>query len=243
MTQINLELNADDVKNGIERGDIIVVIDVLRASCTIITALRNGALGVMPVKMVEEAKTLKKTHPDYVLGGEREGLRPEGFELGNSPLEYTTDKIGGKRIILTMTSGTQALTAATNASMVRVRSFLNSTAVANAASDLSKRYKRNITIALAGKLREFSLEDFLCGGAIIERIQRRKLDYSDAAYAALLAFKATKKSLTKNIFIGKHAKELVQLGFSEDVNFCSSIDRYEDIPILQKGKEPWFTLL
>ncbi len=235
MTDINLELVATDAAAAAKRQDIAVIVDVLRASSTIVTALANGAQAVMPLRSVEEARRKKRVNPEYVLAGERGGLRPRGFDLGNSPLEYTRERVENKGILLTTSSGTQALATAKEAPATVVGSFLNITAVSYVVKQLSKEEERGITIVLSGKQGKFSLEDFLCGGALVARLREETDRCSDAACAAHLSYQASEKRLLNTILMGNHAKELVDLGLSEDVRFCCTLDRYVVVPVLKSG--------
>jgi len=235
MTYVSLELVAADVAKAVQRRDIVIVVDVLRASSTIVTALACGAQAVMPLRRVEEARRMKRTNPEYLLAGERRGLRPRGFDLGNSPLEYTSSRVGNKRILLTTSSGTQTLAVAREAPTTLVGSFLNITAIANRARELSREMACGITVALSGKLGEFSLEDFLCGGALVSKLRKEKDGCSDAAYAAYLSYRSIERRLLETILMGNHAKELVDLGLSEDVRFCCVLDKYDLVPVLELG--------
>jgi 2-phosphosulfolactate phosphatase len=231
-----MELRAADAVNGVNRGDVIVVIDVLRASSTIVTALTAGAAAVIPVKTIEEAHMLKEKHPEYILGGERGGLKPIGFDLGNSPREYVAERVNEREIVLSTSSGTQALSAVLDAPIALVGSFLNATAAADASWRLARGLERDLTIVLSGRMGEFSLEDFLCGGAILDRLDDRGLEYTDTAYAALLAYRTASGRLLESVLRSKHGRELVKLGLLEDVVFCCCIDKYSIVPALRKGR-------
>jgi 2-phosphosulfolactate phosphatase len=235
MKLISVELMAKDAFRGVERGDVIIVIDVLRCTSSIVTAMINGASSIIPVGSVGQARALKAKDRNYVLAGERGGLPPRGFDLGNSPRDFSTEKVRGKDIVITTTSGTQAIRNASEAKTVLIGSFLNLTSAAAQASKIALGNGRSLTIALSGKKGTFSLEDFLCAGAIISKI-RSKSRLSDAASASLLAFKAADENLAKNILMGNHARELVDLGMEEDVILCSQKDKYDVVPILRNGR-------
>jgi 2-phosphosulfolactate phosphatase len=235
MNLISVELMAKDTFRGVERGDVIIVIDVLRCTSSIVTAMANGAASIIPVRSVGQARAMKAKDRNYVLAGERGGLPPRGFDLGNSPTDFSTEKIRGKDIIITTTSGTQAIMNAAEAKTVLIGSFLNLTGVAAEASKIAFGNGRSLTIALSGKKGTFSLEDFLCAGAIISTIRSRSR-LSDAASASLLAFKTADENLAENILGGNHARELVDLGLEEDVILCSQKDKYDVVPILSDGR-------
>ncbi len=230
-----MELVAADAARAVQRQDIVIVVDVLRATSTIVTALVSDAQAIMPLRSIEQAREMKRANPEYILAGERGGLRPSDFDLGNSPSEYTRGRVKGKRIILTTSSGTQTLEATRDAPVVLVGSFLNATAVSLKAKKLSKEMSRNVTIALSGRLGEFSLEDFICGGAIVCLLEEEGDRCSDSAYAARLCYSSAEKTLLQSVLLGNHARDLVDLGFSGDVEFCCTLDRYDIAPQLESG--------
>jgi len=235
MKLVSVELTAKDAHRGVERGDVIIVIDVLRCTSSIVTALVNGAASIIPVESVGQARAMKAKQSNYVLAGERGGLPPRGFNLGNSPRDFSTERIRGKDIIITTTSGTQAIKNVSWAKTVLIGSFLNLASVAAQASKIASGDGKSLTIALSGKKGTFSLEDFLCAGAIISRIQSSPR-LSDAASASLLAFKAADENLEEAVLMGNHARELVDLGLEEDVIICSQKDKYDVVPILSHGR-------
>ncbi|MBS7654517.1 2-phosphosulfolactate phosphatase, partial [Candidatus Bathyarchaeota archaeon] len=108
--KVNIEFLAKDSEKAAKRGDLIIIIDALRCCSSIVTALANGAEAIIPVKTLREAYRIHARNPKYLLAGERGGLKPRGFDLGNSPLEYTSERVHGKIILLTTTSGTTAIT-------------------------------------------------------------------------------------------------------------------------------------
>jgi len=247
-TLISLESVAKDTVKAVKRRDVIIVIDALRCCSTIVTALANGAKSVIPAKTILEARRLKKKHPEYVIAGERKGLKPKGFNLGNSPLEFSTRNVDGKEIILTTTSGTKAISLSKKGKWVLIGAFLNAKAIAEASLKIAEREKIGISLVLAGKEDQFSLEDFLCAGAIVESFPTGNVELSDAVVAALLGFKKTRGSLKETIQQGSHAKYLEEKGFESDVEFCSNIGIFNIIPFLKEGTiipletSTWLTL-
>jgi len=233
--KVNLELTAKETAEAARQGNIMVVIDVLRCTSSMINALANGARRIIPVKTVREAYRLKSKYPEYLLAGERGGTKPEGFDFGNSPLEFTREKIQGKTLIFTTTSGTVALIRCRNAKSVLIASFLNVSSVASRALKIASREKRGISIIPSGRKGEFSLEDFLCGGAIVEKLTELNVILSDSAFASLLSFRQAKNSLLNQIMKGEHAQNLVKLGFRDDVKFCCQIDLFDITPSLKNG--------
>jgi len=233
--KVNLELTAKDAVEAVRRRDIIVVVDVLRCTSSIINALANGARRIIPVKTLKEAYRLKSEHPSFLLAGERGGLKPRGFDFGNSPLEFTRGKVYGKTLIFTTTSGTAALFRCRTAKHVLIGSFLNASSVASKIMKIARGEGKDISIVLSGRKGCFSLEDFLCGGAIAEKLAGNDAALSDAAFASLFSFKQTGDSLLDYIAKGEHARSLAELGFGEDVKFCCQVDIFDIAPSLNDG--------
>ncbi len=235
MISVNVELSAKDASKAVERGDIIIVIDVLRCSSTIINALVNGAKGIIPVGTVKEALAFHKISSDYLLAGERGGIKPEGFDLGNSPLEFTRERINGKIIVLTTTSGTKAILESKDAKWVLIGALLNVKDVAEKAMNIALKEKTGISLVTSGKKGRFSLEDFICAGAIIESLKGHEITLSDLALAASLTFQRASRNIYETILRGEHAQSLVNLGFMRDVEFCCRINHYSITPIYRDG--------
>jgi len=232
---INLELVAGDAVKAVQRGDVIIVIDVLRCSSSIITALSNGAEGVIPIKTLQEARRRHRENPGSLLAGERRGLKPKGFDLGNSPLQFTPEKVKNRLIILTTTSGAKAISLAKNGRWVFIGALLNVEAVAKEALKIAERERHGISLLLAGKEGGFSLEDFICAGAAIENLPKEKVGLSDAALAAALAFQQARESLSGIIHQGSHAQYLKSIGLEEDIKFCSQMNVFLMVPVLKDG--------
>lgn len=163
------------------RGATAVVIDVLRATTTIVHALAAGAQAVATCRSIEDAKRLAETlAPNtVVLGGERGGLPIPGFDLGNSPEEYTPDRVGGKTVVLTTTNGTAAVERAKSASLVLIGSFVNATAIFRRIL-----LEQRLALICAGTDGQYSLDDLLLAGYLVDRLQRESgLSFSYNAQA------------------------------------------------------------
>ena len=213
-------------ENSRSNFDACVVIDVLRATSTIVTALSNGASEVLPVLNLEDAIEFGKM--GYLIGGERGGIKPLGFALGNSPAEYCTDIVKDRKICLTTTNGTRALINARKyANDIYVASFLNLSSTVERLSVYD-----NIALICAGNDGDVSYEDTQLAGCIIEKLcVIRSYDLSDSALIALGLW----QELGEPRFVGSHAKKLIELGFEKDVEYCSSID-VNSIVALYDGK-------
>jgi 2-phosphosulfolactate phosphatase len=226
-------------------GRTTVVIDVLRASSTIVAALQNGAKEVVPVATVEFA--VKVTGGMFggqtLLGGERNTKKIEGFALGNSPLEYTPDVIGGKTIILYTTNGSKAVVKAKFSENLFVCSFLNIEAIAKHLVKLNKDFE----ILCAGKNNNYSMEDTICAGKLVSEITRLndKVIISDSAKASVALDKSFGKNIPKMLTESEHGKFLIENGFEEDLQYCSMLNHNPAIPYfsanvlkLLKDEEP-----
>jgi len=236
VVQVDLELRARDAGKAVGRGDLIIVIDALRSGTCILNALVNGALAAVPAMTLKEAFKLRGQHPDYLLGGERGGKKPVGFDLGNSPLEFTRERVYGKILVITTTSGTAALVRSRAARWVLVGAFLNAGAVAGKAEEIAAMEAIGVSFVLAGEKGRFSLEDFLCAGAIAKGFAVDNVHFSDKVEAALLAFKQAEKDLTGSVLKAEHAEHLVKQGFEEDVDFSCKLNVLRTVPIYARGK-------
>lgn len=216
-------------------GNLVVVIDVVRATSSIIAAMGNGAKSVTPLKTVKEAKRLRKEHPNYILAGERKGIKPKGFDLDNSPLSLTVENVSGKNLIMTTTNGTRALAHSGKSKWILVGAFLNASAVAKKSVEIASRNKVGISFVLAGQNRHFAFEDFVCAGGIIGRLPTNGIVLSDKALGALFAFEGAKNNLQESISRSEHAQELLRIDFGKDIEFACQIDRYDLVPVYQNG--------
>lgn len=216
-------------------GKTVVVIDVLRASNTIITALSNGAKEIVPVGSVEFAVKVSggMFGGQTLIGGERNTKKIDGFALGNSPLEYNAEVVAGKSIIFYTTNGSKAVVKAKFAENLIICSFANLTAVAKYLIGLDKDFE----ILCAGKNNSFSLEDAVCAGALISKMQLLKsdLELDDTANASVVLKKSFGKS-TLNMLKGtQHGKLLIENQFEEDIKYCSQTDNVKVIPFFSEN--------
>lgn len=210
-----------------------VMIDVFRASTTITTALDSGARCVLPVADVEQAVRLAEPYgeDEVLLGGERDSLRIEGFDLGNSPAEYSGETVSGKVIVFTTTNGTAALSAIAGARRVLIGCFLNLAAVSAALAG-----ETAITVVCAGNGGRLSLEDFACAGALVARLVPRATQLGDGALAARAVWRNMGRYLSRNLLATEHASRLRLLGFAADLEFALRIDSIPVVPQLIEGR-------
>lgn len=225
-----------DAISGIDlKGKLVIIIDVLRATSVITTALNNGAREVIPKLEVEEALTLSRRMENCLLGGERKALRIEGFDLSNSPLEYERNLVSGKTIILSTTNGTKAIHKALGAQEIVIGSILNGNAIAKHVCSKDK----DVVIICAGTYGKFSLDDFLCAGKIIfDCLSFKKVELEDFAAAAYLAYKDNKDNLLGYLKMASHYQYLLSLKLEEDIKYCFTEDIVNIVPeVVRVGDE------
>ncbi len=224
------EIQGKDISNY-----LVVVIDVLRASSTITTALAEGAEKVIPVLLPEEArkKAGNLCSHQVLLAGERGGVKIAGFDLGNSPLEYISPQVKGKNIFLTTTNGTKALNLVSKAAQIIIGCFLNIQAV----TYYSQHYGKNILLLCAGDRGHISLEDTVCAGMIKYLMEvsgfNQKINYyfsNDDAQIASFLFQKYKDNLLNMLQTSIWGRKLRTMGFEEDLIFCAQQNRYNIIP-------------
>lgn len=215
-------------------GRVVVVIDVLRASTSIAVALSNGARNVVPFEHADEAAARAKSfdRSEVVLAGERRMQPIPGFDLGNSPREFTAAVVDGKSILFTTSNGTAALVAAQGAHDVFVGSYVNLSALLSVLRHPS-RANSNVTIVAAGKDKQFSLEDAACAGRFVRGLMDSggKLELNDAAHATMLLDKRYGQNLQRMFKEAEHARALVSAGFGDDLAVCGAIDAYPVVPV------------
>jgi 2-phosphosulfolactate phosphatase len=223
--------------SGLNAGDLagraVVVIDVLRATSTIVTALAAGAKAIVPAATSEEAVRLTANleRDGIVLAGERRSLKIEGFGLGNSPREMTAEAVGGKTVFLATTNGTPALVVAQGGDPVLVAAALNFTAVSERAR-AAFADRGELVILCAGREKQFALEDAYTAGRLIKAAKRgiRKLALNDAAQVSLDL--AGQQGGWHDAFAASAAaRQLVEAGLAEDVTFCANPDRVTVVPV------------
>ncbi len=226
MNDIRITLTADSISSDLLAGKTAVVIDVLRATSVIVTALQNGAARIRPVQSVEEA--IAQRTGENLLGGERNAEKIDGFDFGNSPLAYTAAVVGGKEIVLTTTNGTLALSRSGQADLILVASFLNAAAVAEYLS-LSKM---PIELICAGTNGEFSLDDFLCAGLIADSLtSKMELIHGDLVQLAIKTWREAESDVHQAVKNCRHYNILKNKGFVKDLDYCLSRDLFRILPV------------
>ena len=223
-------LNLYDVSDS-----IVVIIDVLRATSTIATALYNGAREIIPVDSVAECIKLGK-QIEVITAGERDGHIAEGLQYGNTPFQYTREFIKGKTLVLTTTNGTRLLHLAlgANAKGIITGSFCNISAVC----DYLSSQKKDVMLACAAWKNRINIEDSLFAGAVISRIKNNFQINCDAAQIAESLYLEAKDDLfeflkEKN---ASHFHRLMHYGLEEDIRFCLTEDKANLLSIYTNGR-------
>lgn len=221
---------------------LCVVIDVLRATTTIVTALAHNASEVRPCVTAAEARRRAKSgeNVSFLLGGERRGLRIPGFHLGNSPLEYIdSSKMSGKVIYFSTTNGTPALHQAFRGSArpVYLAALVNLSAVSAAvAGAAANETLKRVLLVCAGCHGQTSLEDFYCAGLMAQRLPSEFAEFgilpklSDTAVSAAEYSRMNHEKPLSVLTASEHGRHLKDIGFAADLEFASQMDKYDIAP-------------
>ncbi len=232
---VNVLFSPANVDELFFTGKTVVVIDVLRATSVIVTALNNGAREIVPVSTVDFAMKVSGNAfgGQTLLGGERNTKMVEGFNLGNSPLEYKEEIVSGKSIILYTTNGSKAIVKAKFSENVFMCCYNNLSAVAKHLLKLNKDF----LIVCGGASGMFSIEDSICAGKLILGMQslNKSIELSDSARAAVALNKSFAKSILKMFRESEHGRLLIQNGFEKDLKYCSQIDTIDLVPYYTSG--------
>jgi 2-phosphosulfolactate phosphatase len=221
-------------------GKPVIVLDVLRATTTIVAALAHGARAVLPTASSDEALNLAPNieKKDRLLTGERRCVRIPGFDLGNSPLEMTAEVVAGKTLIMATTNGTPALVAAESGRPVMVGAVTNFTATVRAARRASEDHDE-VAIICSGKEKFFALEDAYVAGrlaiSLLSGKSRAKNAHqlNDGAVAAMDLARRYGTDWKKPLLASHAARDLIELKFKPDVLAAAEPDRYDIVPVYQ----------
>lgn len=236
--KLELVFTAGEIKNTEFKGKILVAFDVFRATSTIIAALENNCEAIVPAISVEEAwsksQELKGRNEEVLVAGELHGVKVPGMDLGNSPIEYMDADLKGKTLVLSTSNGTHAIRNAQDASKIFIGALINARAVALKVVKEDK----DVVLGCAGRLGEFSLEDFTAAGAVAYFIRQLvpQVQATDAVLAAINCFLNSQPDLTSCLRGGKHGQYLERIGFNEDICFCTRLNASEIVPEFRDGK-------
>lgn len=209
------------------KASIVVVIDIFRATSSICYGIENGAESIIPVASVEACESYR--HSEFLLAAERNGEVVAGFDFGNSPFSYTTEKVDGKTIVLTTTNGTHAINLSRGASKIVIGSFLNLTALCN----WIKTQPNDVLLLCSGWKDKVNLEDTLFAGGVVHLLKNEHYCLDDSSIAAEDLYILAKDDLSHYLKKSSHSERLKKLGIEEDIAFCLNVDLTTSIPVLE----------
>ena len=232
--KVDVVISADHVRHKDIEGKTVVVIDILRATSVIVTALNNGSKEVIPFLTVEEAKEYTKDNREnFILGGERRAIKIEGFDFSNSPLEYKEELVKGKSVVLTTTNGTRAIKSCEEGKHLLIGAMINARAVAKKVKALGE----DVVFVNSGTYGEFSIDDFICAGYMISSLEdiHDDVNLSDIAYTAKHIYESHSdvKSFVEN---ARHYNVIKSLGLIGDLEHCIKKDITDIVPMVKDGK-------
>jgi len=213
------------------KGKLVVVVDIFRATSTMVAALAHGVTEILPFADLESCRAMQAQ--GYLIAGERDGLTAPGFELGNSPVAFLEGNYAGKKLAMTTTNGTLALDKSKGASEILIGAFPNLKATA------SYIQSRNLDVLIhcAGWKGRFNLEDSLYAGALVQALSSSHANREDGALAMESLFSLEGGNLATYLSQASHAKRLQNHGIESDIDFCLSLNLYEQVVgLTQKGE-------
>ncbi len=234
--RLDVFFTAREVGPGDVAGRVVAVIDVLRASSSIAAALAHGARAVVPAESAEAVITRAKAFDRHEvrLAGERRMRRIEGFDFGNSPLEFTAEAVEGRTVLMTTTNGTAAFAATQGAGAVYAGAFVNFSAVL-AVLRSALRGGADLALVCAGHEGRYALEDAACAGRLVHHVTRRLpgVDHNDAALAAVLLHRRLGDDVWRIFEASTHGQALAGAGFAADLVACATVDASPVVPAYQ----------
>ncbi|MGI6536962.1 MAG: 2-phosphosulfolactate phosphatase [Caldicoprobacterales bacterium] len=233
--KLNVYAVPDSVSDKDLKDKIVVIIDVLRATSTILAALANGCKEVIPAVEIEEVINMSKNYEkdSFLLCGERNIDAIDGFHLSNSPLEYTADVVAGKTLLMTTTNGTRAIRKAADADEVLLCSMTNVEAVAEY---IHNRQKDTVFIC-AGTDGQFSTDDVVTAGVVISRLAEMvdELELSDLAFVARKIYESSAGDLHGLLKNTLHYKRLIEFGLEKDIEYCLTLNAAPVVAVYKDG--------
>jgi 2-phosphosulfolactate phosphatase len=228
----------------------VVVVDVLRATSTIVEALANGARHIVPVATVDEAARMAQNigRDMVTLCGERRGLPIEGFDLANAPQDFTAERVSGKALVMTTTNGTKAFLSVAErrtgahgegeAHLILAGAFLNLSAIIAQLARPDGSDGSPAAIVCAGREGRFALEDVVCAGAVVRGLKDAgaDLELNDAAMAARSLAGRHMRDLAWMLERTAAGRHLESIGRGEDLAFCAKVDRTDVVPRFRDRK-------
>ncbi len=214
-----------------DEHEVVVMVDVLRASSAICTAFQYGVKRILPLETLEEARAYRDE--GYMVGAERRGEVVDGFELGNSPFHYMREDLKGRTVAMTTTNGTKAIRAVKDDKTLYVGSLLNLSALCEELG----RLRKNTLILCAGWKDRFNLEDSICAGAITADLLLDKgfISHHDSSIASKYLYLSARSNYFGFLRSSSHRRRLKALNLNEDIKYCLTTDRSEVLPFFRDG--------
>lgn len=214
-------------------GKIVVVVDIFRATSTMVAALANGVTEIKTFASLEECRAMESQ--GYLIAGERNGVTAEGFILGNSPVAYLNNKYKGLKLAMTTTNGTLAISKSQGASEILIGAFPNLSATVS----YLQSCKEDVLIHCAGWKGRFNLEDSLYAGALVKSIEATHASEEDGSLAMKALFEKEGHNLKGFLSQASHAKRLQNHNIESDIDFCLTLDLYPSVAKVESEVVRW----
>jgi len=223
MKNIQVVTSPEQIETYHPKGKLIVVIDVFRATTTIVTALANGVYKVKPCLEAKDAINQKKA--GYLVGGERNGQKLSEMDVDNSPLTFLNNAYKNQKLAISTTNGTKAVEVSLEAEEIILGAFINLSAVVQ----YIKNSSLDVLLVCAGWKGKMSMEDLLFAGAVLNQYPNL-IDNTDSAHMAETYFNSCKTSFHQRLILCEHGQRLQKMNKQADVNFCVQVDTYNIVP-------------
>jgi 2-phosphosulfolactate phosphatase len=204
-------------------GKIVVVVDIFRATSTMVAALANGVIEILPFADLEACRAMKEE--GFLIGAERNGLTEPGFEMGNSPVAYLAGAFEGRKLAMTTTNGTLAIEKSKGAAQILIGAFPNLQATVS----YIQAQELDVLVHCAGWKGRFNLEDSLYAGALVKSLESTHQAHEDGALAMKSLFEREGHQLKDYLSQASHAKRLQNHGIESDIDFCLTLDLYPQV--------------
>lgn len=233
--KIDIIISADDIIESKLENKIAVVIDMFRATSVIVTALNNGCEEVIPFLTIEETleSSEELNREEYILGGERRAVKIDGFDLSNSPLEYTKEVVEDKKVLITTTNGTRTLTKSNSAKRIIIAAMINAKAV----SDKLLEINEDVVIINAGTNGNFSMDDYICSGYIINEMLKvdNNIELTDISKTANMIYE-NNRDIISYVKEATHYSVMKSLELDNDIEYCMKKSIVNNVPEYKDGK-------
>lgn len=233
--KIDIIISADDIIESKLENKIAVVIDMFRATSVIVTALNNGCEEVIPFLTIEETleSSEELNREEYILGGERRAVKIDGFDLSNSPLEYTKEVVENKKVLITTTNGTRTLTKSNSAKRIIIAAMINAKAVADKLLEINE----DVVIINAGTNGNFSMDDYICSGYIINEMLKvdNNIELTDISKTANMIYE-NNSDIISYVKEATHYSVMKSLELDNDIEYCIKKSIVNNVPEYKDGK-------